>query len=72
VDFVSLVSNRDERLDQKVLRNLFSRSKMMVSQIPKWTQNCSKKSLAISITLTFFLQAVRMDIFENRSMTINM
>jgi hypothetical protein len=49
VDFVSLVSNRDQRLDQKVLRNLLSRSKMMVCGIPKWTHTHSKKILAVSI-----------------------
>jgi hypothetical protein len=29
VDFVSLVSNNDQRLDQNVLRNLLSQSEMM-------------------------------------------
>jgi hypothetical protein len=55
MDFVSLVSNRDQRLDQKVLRNMLSRLEMMVYGIPKWTQNRSKKSLAVSSTVTFFL-----------------
>jgi hypothetical protein len=71
VGFVSLVSNKDHRIDQKVLRNLFSWSEMMVCGIPKWTQMHFKKSLAISIVVEFFLQAVRMTIFENRSTTTN-
>jgi hypothetical protein len=71
VDLVSLVSNSDQRLDQNVLRNLLSRSEMMVCGIPKWTHTHSKKSLAVSVTVMFFLQAVRMAIFENRSTTTN-
>jgi hypothetical protein len=71
MDFVSLVSNRDQRLDQKVLRNLLSRSEMMVFRIPKWTHTHSKKSLVVSTAVTLFLQAVRMAIFENRSTTTN-
>jgi hypothetical protein len=49
VDFVILVSNRDQRLDQKVLRNLLSWLEMMVCGIPKWTHTWSKKILTISI-----------------------
>jgi hypothetical protein len=64
VDFVSLVSNRDQRLDQKVLRNLLSQLEMMVCGIPKWTHTCSKKRFAVSSIVTIFLQAVRMAIFE--------
>jgi hypothetical protein len=65
VDFVSLVSNSDQRLDQNVLRNLLSRSEMMVCGIPKWTHTRSKKILVVSAIVIFFLQAVRMAIFEN-------
>jgi hypothetical protein len=65
VDLVSLVSNSDHRLDQNVLRNLLSQSEMMVCGIPKWTHTHSKKSLKVSTTMIFFLQAVRMAIFEN-------
>jgi hypothetical protein len=64
VDFVSLVSNSDQRLDQNVLRNLLSRSEIMVCGIPKWTQIRSKKSLAVSAIVIFFFQAVRMAIFR--------
>jgi hypothetical protein len=71
VDFVSLVSNRDQRLDQNVLRNLLSWSKMMVYGIPKWTHTHSKKILTVSVIVIFFLQAVRMAILENRSTTTN-
>jgi hypothetical protein len=71
VHFVSLVSNRDQRLDQKVLRNLLSRLEMMVCGILKWTHMRSKKILAIFVAVTFFLQAVRISIFKNRSTTIN-
>jgi hypothetical protein len=45
VDFVSLDYNTDQRLDEKVLRNLLSPSEMMVCGIPKWTQTHSKKIL---------------------------
>jgi hypothetical protein len=65
VDLVSLVSNSDQRLDQNVLRNLLSQLEMMVSSIPKWTHTHSKKSLAVSATVMFFLQAMRMAIFKN-------
>jgi hypothetical protein len=71
VDFMSLVSNRDQRLDQKVMRNLLSRSEMMVCGIPKLTHTRSKKSLEVSSAVNFFLQVVRMVVFENRSMTMN-
>jgi hypothetical protein len=71
VDFVSLVSKRDQRLDQNALRNLFSWTEMMVCGIPKWTHTHSKKSLAVSTNVIFFLQVVRMSIFKNQSMTTN-
>jgi hypothetical protein len=71
VDFVSLVSNRDQRLNQKVLRNLMSQSEMMVCGIQKWTHTRSKKRLELSANMTLFLQAVRMAIFENQSTTTN-
>jgi hypothetical protein len=69
VGLVSLVSNGDQRHDQNVLRNLLSWSEMMVFGIPKWTHTHLKKSLAVSFIVIFFLQAVSMAIFENRSMT---
>jgi hypothetical protein len=72
VDFVSLVSNKDQRIDQNVLRNLLSRSKMMVCGIPKCTQTHSKKRLEVSVIVTVFLHAMRMAIFENRSTTTKM
>jgi hypothetical protein len=65
VDFVSLVSNSDQRLDQNVLRNLLSRSEIMVYGIPKWTHTRSKKSLEVYSIVIFFFQAVRMAIFKN-------
>jgi hypothetical protein len=71
VYLMSLVSNSDQRLDQNVLRNLLSQSKMMVCGIPKWTHTHSNKILAVSVTVMFFLQAVRMDIFKNPSTTTN-
>ena len=55
VNFVSLVSNRDQRLDQKVLRYLLSWSEMMVCGIPKWTHTHSKKILVVSVIVIFFL-----------------
>jgi hypothetical protein len=48
-----------------------SRSEMMVCGIPKWTHTHSKKILVVSVAMIFFLQVVRMAIFENRSMTTN-
>jgi hypothetical protein len=64
VDLVRLVSNSDQRLDQNVLRNLLSQSKMMVCGIQKWTHTRSKKSLAVSVTMILFMQAMIMVIFE--------
>jgi hypothetical protein len=69
VDLVSLVSNIDQRLDQNVLRNLLSRSDMIDYGIPKCTHTRSKKSLVVDSAVIFFLQAIMMDIFENRSTT---
>jgi hypothetical protein len=71
VDFVSLVSNSDQRLDQNVLKNLLSWLEMMVCGIPKWPHTRSKKILAVSSTVIVFLQVVRMAIFKNRSTTTN-
>jgi hypothetical protein len=65
MDFVILVSNKDQRFDQNVLRNMLSWSDMMVFGIPKWTHTRSKNSLAVSSMVIFFLQVVRMAIFEN-------
>ena len=65
VDLVSLVSNNDERLVQNVMKNMLSQSEMMVCGIPKWTHTCLEKSLVVSVTVIFFLQVVRMVIFEN-------
>jgi hypothetical protein len=58
VDLVSLVSKNDEILDQNVLRNLLSRSEMMVCGIEKWTHTCSKKILLVSATMMLFLYVV--------------
>ena len=71
MDLVSLLSNNDLRLDQNVIRNLLSHTKMMVCGIQKWTHTHSKKSLGVLSAVIFFLQAVRMAIFKNRSMTTN-
>jgi hypothetical protein len=71
VDLVSLLSNNDQRLKKNVLRNLLSRSEIMVHGIPKWIHTHSKKSLVVSVVLIVFLQDVRMAIFENRSTTTN-
>jgi hypothetical protein len=65
VDLVSLVSNSDQRLNQNVIRSLLSRYEVMVCGIPKWTHTHLKKSLAISIVVMLFLQAMIMAIFEN-------
>ena len=69
MDFVSLVSSIDQRLDQNVLRNRLSRSEMIDCGIPKCTHTRSKKSLAVVSAVIFFLQAIIMAIFENRSTT---
>jgi hypothetical protein len=50
---------------------LFSYCNPEVTSDANRTQNHSKKSLAVSTTVTFFLQDVRMAIFENQSMTTN-
>ena len=69
MDLVSLVSNIDQRVDQNVLRNLLSRSKMIDYGIPKCTHTRSKKSLVVVYAVIFFLQAAMMAIFENLSTT---
>jgi hypothetical protein len=69
VDMVSLVSSVDQRLDQNVLRNLLSRYEMIDCGIPKCTHTRSKKSLVVASAMIFFLQAIIMDIFENRLTT---
>ena len=71
MDFVSLVSSIDHRLDQNVLRNLLSQFEIIDYGIPKCTHTRSKKSLAVASAMIFFLQAAIMAIFENLSMTKN-
>jgi hypothetical protein len=44
---------------------------MMIYGIQKSTHTRSKKILAVYATVMFFLQAVRMAIFENQSTTTN-
>ena len=55
VEFVSLVSSIDHRLDQNVLRNLLSRSDIIDCGIPKCTHTHSKKSLPVASVVIFFL-----------------
>ena len=69
VDLVSLVSNSDQRLDQKVLRNRLSQSEIMVCGVPKCTHTHSKKILAVASIVMFYLQAARIAILEKRSTT---
>ena len=71
MDLVRLVSSIDHRLEQNVLRNLLSRSKIIDCGIPKCTHTHSNKSLAVASAVIFFLQATIIAIFENLSMTIN-
>ena len=71
MDFVSLVSSIDHRLDQNVLRNLLSWSEIIDCAIPKCTHTHLKKSLAVAFDVIFFLQAAIMAIFENLSTTTN-
>ena len=71
MDFVSLVSSIDHKLDQNVLRNLLSQSEIIDCGIPKCTHTRSKKSLAVASAVIFFLQAAIMAIFENLSTTTN-
>ena len=71
MDFVSLVSSIDHRLDQNVLRNLLSRSEIIDCGIQKCTHTHSKKSLVVASAVILFLQATIMAIFENLSMTTN-
>jgi hypothetical protein len=69
VDLVSLVSSSDQRLDQNVLRNRLSWSAIMVCVIPKCTHTRSKKILAVTSDVMFFLKATRITILEKRSTT---
>ena len=55
MDFVSLVSNIDHRLDQNVLTNLLSRFDIIDYGIPKCTHTHSKKILAVASAVIFFL-----------------
>ena len=71
VDFVSLVSSIDHRLDPNVLRNLLSQYEIIDCGIPKCTHTHSNKSLAVASAVIFFLQATIMAIFENLSTTTN-
>ena len=71
MDFVSLVSRIDHRLDQKVLRNMLSWSKTIDCGIPKCTHTRSKKSLEVASAVIFFLQDAIMAIFENLLTTTN-
>ena len=71
MDFVSLVSRIDHRLDQNVLRNLLSQYDIIDYGIPKCTHTHSKKSLAVDSFVILFLQATITPIFENLSMTMN-
>ena len=72
MDFVSLVSSIDHRIDQNVLRNLLSRFEIIDCGIPKCTHTRSKKSLVVaSAAMIFFLKAAIMAIFENLSTTTN-
>ena len=64
MDFVSLVSSIDHRLDQNVLRNLLSRSEIIDCGIPKCTHTHSKKSLAVDFAMIFFLHDAIMAIFR--------
>ena len=65
MDFVSLVSSIDHRLDQNVPRNLLSRSEIIDCGIPTCIHTCSKKSLVVAFAVIFFLQDAIMVIFEN-------
>ena len=47
MELVSLASSIDQRLNQNVLRNLLSQSKMIDRGIPKCTHTHSKKSLVV-------------------------
>jgi hypothetical protein len=69
MDLVSLVSIHDQRLDQNVLRDWFSRLEMMVYGVHKCTHTRSKKSLVVASVVMLFLQATRITILENRSTT---
>ena len=55
MEFMSLVSIIDHRLDQNVLRNLLSQSEIIDYGIPKSTHNRSKKSLAVTFAVILVL-----------------
>ena len=71
VDFVSLVSSIDHRLDQNVLRNLLSQSEIIDYGTPKCTHTRSNKSLVVDYAVIFFLHASIMASFKNLSTTTN-
>jgi hypothetical protein len=50
---------------------MFSLLEMMVCGMKKWMHTRSKKILVVYVSVMFFLQVVRMAIFENQSMTTN-
>jgi hypothetical protein len=55
MDLVSLVSNSDQRLNQNVLRDMLSRSEMMVCGIPKWNHTRSKNIFVVYVVVMLFL-----------------
>jgi hypothetical protein len=69
MDLVSLVSSSDQRLNQNVLRNQLSWSKIMVFGISKCTHTRLKKILAVASAVIFFLHESRIAILEKRSTT---
>lgn len=55
VDFLRLLFNNDQRLDQNTLRNPLSWFDLMIFGIPKCTNTCFKKSLVVAFTMILFL-----------------
>jgi hypothetical protein len=71
MDLVILVSNKDQRINQTMLKNMLPRYDMMVCGILKCTYTHSKKSLEVSSATILFLQVVIMVILKNRPTTTN-
>lgn len=66
VYLVNMISIRYHKLDQKVLKKFSSLSKIMVQDIPKLTETCSKKILSVDFTMILFSHGVKMTIIDNR------
>jgi len=66
-DLVNMVSIKDHRLHQKVLKNLLSLSKIMVLGNPKWYSFYMVPTTTVALVVILFLHGAKMAILENQS-----